>query len=115
MAACLHFRESDATTEIGDGRVIVTAPLWLWSEGKGSWHFLTVPAELAAELRLHGLATRGGFGSVRVEASIGDVAWCTSVFPLKRTGEYLLPVKADVRRRAGIAAGDEVTVVLEPV
>jgi hypothetical protein len=34
------------------------------------------------------------------------------VFPVK-SGGYILPVKADVRRKAGIAAGDEVTVELE--
>ena len=93
--------------------VAVTDPLWLWSEGQGSWHFLTIPAALAGEIRVHGLATRGGFGSVRVEARIGDVSWRTSVFPVKRTGEYLLPIKADVRRRAGVAAGDEVEVALQ--
>ena len=93
----------------------VTVPLWLWSEGKGHWHFLTVPAGPSAEIRLESLGRRGGFGSVRVEARIGEVSWRTSVFPMKRTGEYLLPVKADVRRRAGIAAGDEVSVVIELV
>ena len=91
----------------------LTATLWPWGEGKGSWHFLTVPAEPSVEIRLEGLATTRGFGSVRVEARIGDVAWRTSVFPIRRTGEYLLPVKADVRRRAGIAVGDEVELVLE--
>jgi len=40
------------------------------------------------------------------------VTWRTSAFPLN-SGGYVLPIKADVRRRAGIAAGDEVTVELE--
>ena len=93
--------------------IIVTAPLWLWNEGKGSWHFLTVPADPSAEIRLRNLAESGGFGSVRVEVTIGDVSWRTSLFPMKRTGEYLLPVKADVRRRAEITAGDEVRFRLE--
>jgi len=30
-----------------------------------------------------------------------------------KSGGYFLPVKADVRRKAGIAAGDAVTVKLE--
>jgi hypothetical protein len=47
-----------------------------------------------------------------VEAAINGVAWRTSIFPQKEGG-YVLPIKADVRRRAGIAAGDEVTVELE--
>ncbi len=92
--------------------ITVTAPLWLWSGGQGSWHFLTVPEEQAAEIRGHSLLSRGGFGSVRVEAQINGVAWRTSVFPQK-SGGYVLPVKASVRRDAGIAAGDEVTFELE--
>lgn len=91
-----------------------TAPLWLWNSEKGSWHFVTVPEDQSAELRAEGFMRRGGFGSVRVEASIGNVTWLTSVFPQK-TGGYILPVKADVRRSASMVAGDEVTVTLAPV
>ena len=91
----------------------VSAPIWLWTGGQGSWHFLTVPKDQAIEIRAHGFgSSRRGFGSVRVEATIDGVSWRTSVFPQK-SGGYILPVKADVRRRAGIAAGDEVTVELE--
>ena len=93
--------------------IAVTAPVWLWSEGQGSWHFLTVPPEQAVEIRAHSFGGgRRGFGSVRVEATVNGVSWRTSVFPQK-SGGYLLPIKADVRRRAGISAGDEVTVELE--
>ena len=95
------------------GLITVTAPVWLWSGGQASWHFLTIPEEQAIEIRAHSFgSSRRGFGSVRVEATIGGVSWRTSVFPQK-SGGYILPVKADVRRRAGIAAGDEVTVELE--
>lgn len=91
--------------------ITVTAPVWLWDADKGSWHFLTVPPDQAAEIRFDSMGMRGGFGSVRVEAAIGDVSWTTSLFP-QREGGYILPLKADIRRRAGIAAGDEVTVRL---
>jgi hypothetical protein len=94
--------------------ITVTAPIWLWSEGKGSWHFLTVPAEEAVEIRAQSFGDRRGFGSVRVAATINGVTWRTSVFPQK-SGGYILPIKADVRRRAGISAGDDVTVTLEIV
>jgi hypothetical protein len=90
----------------------VTGPIWLWSGGQGSWHFLTVPEEQSGDIRAHGLAHRGGFGSVEVEARIDSVAWRTSVFPQK-AGGYILPVKASVRRDAGIAAGDQVSVEIE--
>jgi len=94
--------------------ITVTGPIWLWSEGKGSWHFFTVPSDDAIEIRLESAASgiRRGFGSLKVEASINGVAWRTSIFPQK-SGGYILPIKADVRRRAGIGAGDEVSVSLQ--
>lgn len=89
----------------------LTGPLWIWTGDNGSWHFVTVPEELSGEIRAHSMASLRGFGSVRVEACIRGIRWRTSVFPQK-SGGYLLPVKADVRRKAGISAADEVTVEL---
>ena len=92
--------------------ITLIAQLWLWSGESASWHFITVPEDLAGEFRAQSLAQRGGFGSVRVEATIDDVTWRTSVFPQK-SGGYILPVKAEVRRRANIAAGDDVMLTLD--
>ena len=91
--------------------ITVIATVGLWNAEKGSWHFLTVPPEQAADIRFDSLGMRGGFGSVRVEATIRDVSWTTSLFP-QGEGGYILPLKADIRRRTGIAAGDAVTVTL---
>lgn len=92
--------------------ISVTSLLWIWKgEVAGRWYFMTIPEEQSGEFRAEAFGNRRGFGSVRVQAQIGDVAWQTSVFPLK-SGGYLLPVKAEVRKRAGIGAGDEVTVSL---
>lgn len=88
----------------------VTTPVWLWTGDKGNWHFLTVSGEAADEIRFDTLGLRGGFGSVKVVARIGAVEWTTSLFP--SGDDWILPLKADVRRRAGIAAGDAVTVML---
>ena len=94
--------------------ITVTAPLWLWTGENGSSHFITVPEEFSGEIRAHAMAALRGFGSVRVEATIGDFTWQTSVFPVK-SGGYILPVKAEVRRKTGVASGDAVTVTLELV
>jgi hypothetical protein len=90
----------------------VTGPLWIWTGEGGCWHFITVPEELSGEIRAHAMAALRGFGSVKVEACIHDVSWRTSVFPIK-SGGYLLPVKKEVRSKAGIGVDDEVTVTLE--
>jgi hypothetical protein len=92
--------------------MLVTAPLTLWSGQGSSWHFVLVPPGQSHEIRAHASATPRGFRSVRVDAAIGEARWRTSVFPHK-SGGYLLPVKAAVRRQINCAAGDEVTVSLE--
>ena len=101
--------------------ITVTSLLWIWkgSDAAGRWYFITVPEEQSDEIRAHAFGSPRGFGSVRVEATIGPstgsgqaIVWRTSVFPLN-AGGYLLPVKAAVRKKAGIGAGDEVTVELE--
>ena len=86
--------------------------IWKGSDAAGRWYFITIPEEQSDEIRAHAFGTPRGFGSVKVEARIGEVSWRTSVFPLN-SGGYLLPVKKEVRCRAGIGAGDEVTVELE--
>jgi len=92
----------------------VTSLVWIWKggEGSGRWYFVTVPEDESTEIRAHAFGTPRGFGSVRVEAKIGEVSWRTSVFPLN-SGGYLLPLKAEVRRKANIGAGDQVTIELE--
>ena len=92
--------------------ITVTGPLWLWTGENGSWHFITVPDGQSDEIRAHCFAIQRGFRSARVSATINGVTWRTSVFPVK-SGGYFLPVKAEVRRKAAIASGDEVTVELE--
>ena len=94
--------------------ITVTSLLWIWrgSDAAGRWYFITVPEEQSDEIRAHAFGNPRGFRSVKVEARIGDVIWRTSVFPLN-SGGYLLPVKAAVRRKADLSAGDGVTVTLE--
>jgi hypothetical protein len=95
-----------------------TAELSRWTPqppAKASWHFVTVTGAVADALRARAFELRAmggarGFGSVRVEASIHGVPFASSVFPHSESGGYVLPVKAEVRRAAGIAAGDLVKV-----
>jgi hypothetical protein len=92
------------------------AELWEW-DAKGGWFFLTLPDELADDIRARtddGL--RRGFGSVRVEATIGGSTWRTSIFPESGGDSYVLPVKRPVRIAERIEPGDavEVSLVIEP-
>ncbi len=88
------------------------AELWQYP-GEAGWHFLTLPADVADDLREQAAAFRKGFGSVKVTAEISGHTWQTSVFPDSKSGSYVLPVKRAVRTAARISDGDEVAVQLE--
>ncbi|MET3963628.1 hypothetical protein ABIE44_003562 [Marmoricola sp. OAE513] len=105
--ACRRWR-----TTLSSGEVVeFTAELFLWSDG--GWYFVRLPVEAAEEVRDLVTAPPTGFGSVRVEVTIGTSRWRTSVFPDKASGSFLLPVKKPVRVAEGIDDGDEVRVLLE--
>ncbi|MBO9522022.1 MAG: DUF1905 domain-containing protein [Nocardioidaceae bacterium] len=92
-----------------------TAELWQWdAQTTASWFFVTMPPEHAADLRLEAGPPRG-FGSVRVEATIGGSTWRTSVFPQAESGSFVLPVKKAVRVAEGIDEGDACEVVVRLV
>lgn len=80
--------------------------------GDAGWHFVTVPADVAEDLRAIAEGSHRPFGSVPIEASIGETTWRTSLFSDTKSGSYLLPVKAEVRRRERLADGDEVRVAV---
>jgi hypothetical protein len=74
------------------------------------WTFVSLPTHVGDEvLDLCGDAARG-FGSVRVEVTVGASVWRTSIFP--STDTYVLPVKKAVRTAEGIDLGDTVRVHL---
>ena len=89
-----------------------TATLWHYP-GEAGWHFLTLPEELAAEIREDTATRRRSFGSVKITATVSGLNWSTSLFPEPRGGTYLLPVKKAIRTAAGLEAGDQVDVHLE--
>lgn len=88
-----------------------TTKLWEY-EGDSPWFFATLPRDQAAEIKhLFGTPWRG-WGSVKVEASIGKTVWMTSIFPDKESASYVLPVKSTIRKAEGITAGSKITVML---
>ena len=93
-----------------------TAPLWRWtareeSTDAGAWSFVTLPPEVADEVRDRAGEPRG-FGSVRVHVEAVGRAWDTSVFPDAASGGFVLPVKKAIRVAGDVGEGDDLTVTL---
>ena len=56
---------------------------------------------------------RRGWGAVRVQATIGETTWQTSIFPHSKINAYILPIKAYVRKEEKILADNMVEVQLK--
>lgn len=90
----------------------ITAKVWLYS-GMSAWHFITLPKDTSNEIKELFGGLKRGWGSLPVEVTIGKTTWRTSIFPDKKRGAYLFPLKAQVRKKENIAEGDVVTLHLE--
>jgi hypothetical protein len=90
----------------------VTGEVWR-HPGAAGWHFVTLPEEIADPIRARYAGAHRRFGSLPVRATLAATTWTTSVFADTRSSSYLLPIKAEVRRRENVGDGDTVTVALE--
>lgn len=83
-------------------------------EGKSRvWHMLFLPKGLSRDLKKFFAGMEGGFKSLPVEITIGQTSWKTSIFPDSKEGAFLLLLKAAVRKKENIAAGDIISFKLK--
>jgi hypothetical protein len=94
--------------------VVVTfdAELWIWTARRAeSWTFVSLPAEASEDIRELIAGPRRGFGSLRVQVTVGRTTWKTSIFP--GDTNYVLPIKRAVRTAEGLEEGDVATITVE--
>jgi hypothetical protein len=87
------------------------AEVWLY-KAAAAWHFITLPKDVSEQIKFFAAAPGRGWGSVRVKVTIGATSWDTSIFPDSKSGCYLLPLKADVRKKENIREGKTSSVTL---
>ena len=101
--------------------ITATLPLRRWQGDKATYHLVSFTGEHAETLAGHALmhklefGKRGGFGSVKVMARIGETSWKTSVFPQNRQSEWILLVSKKVMHAQNLAEGDRIEVEVAPV
>ena len=86
--------------------------LWRWEARTDSWVFAALPEDVSDEIAELPLPP-AGFGSVKVEVTLGAQRWSTSVFPDAQRKTFVVPIKAAVRRAEGVDVGDRVTIGVE--
>ncbi|WP_299194054.1 DUF1905 domain-containing protein [uncultured Erythrobacter sp.] len=101
--------------------ITASLPLRRWQGDRGTYHLVSFTGAEAETLAGHALmhklefGKRGGFGSVKVMARIGETEWKTSVFPQDKQSEWVLLVSKKVMKAEDIVAGDEVSVEVTPL
>ena len=81
--------------------------------GLGTIFFLALPKQESAQIKEVFGGMKRGFGSLAVIASVGKTKWKTSIFPDHELGIYVLPLKADVRKKEKIKPGDMIPFTVE--
>lgn len=108
----------------------------LWQGSKSTWHYVSLPQTMSDEIHTlsqYHQSKRRGWGAVKVVATMiacrsqsmlnqsepgasipgQSIVWQTSIFPAFDHKRYALFLKAEIRKRAGLHEGDEVTVQLK--
>ena len=93
-------------------RYSLRAKVWLYP-GMTGWHFVSLPKKQSDAIKKTFSKAARGWGSVPVLVTIGGTSWKTSIFPDKKRGAYLLPLKKDVRTKENITEGDTITFLIK--
>lgn len=88
----------------------VRAKVWRWKNG--SWHFANLSPKQSAEIKRRFGSTARGWGSIRVQITIGETQWSTSLFPTNDNKTYLFAIKKDVRKAEAIDAGSSIKAIV---
>lgn len=80
-----------------------SAELWRY-EGQGAWYFVSLPQEVSEEIRTSLQWQEEGWGRMKAKASIKQLEWNTAIWFDKKRNTYLLPIKADIRKKLVLEA-----------
>lgn len=88
-----------------------TAKTWQHAS-PGGWHFISLPKEMSKEIRKYLQSEEEGWGRLKATAKIGDSEWNTAIWFDTKGNTYLLPLKAEIRKKECIEAGKNLEVII---
>ncbi len=80
--------------------------------GMGGWHVVFMPKELASEIRENLKFMEEGWGRMKAVAKIGDTEWETAIWFDTKHETYLLPLKAEIRKKEKLEIDKELEVIV---
>lgn len=88
-----------------------SAELWQYL-GKGGWYFVSLPTDIALEIRNNLKWQEEGWGRMKAIAEIGGSQWKTAIWFDKKRETYLLPLKAEIRKKENLQKGEMLDVII---
>lgn len=79
-------------------------------QGPSAWYFVSLPLDLAAEIRENLKSEEEGWGRLKAAAKIGNTEWKTAIWYDTKSKTYLLPLKAEIRKKEKIGLEIEIAV-----
>ena len=80
--------------------------------GQAAWIFVSLPAKTAREIRKHFKSEEEGWGRLKALAQIGNTEWKTAIWFDTKANTYLLPLKAEVRKKENVKVDKAITVIV---
>ena len=87
------------------------AETWQY-KAPGGWYFISVPENVSMEIRENLKWQEEGWGRLKITAEIGSSQWKTSIWFDTKRNTYLLPLKADIRKKENIESGNIIDVII---
>ncbi len=76
----------------------------------GGWCFVTLPQDISNEIRTHLRSQEEGWGRMKAAAEIEGFKWDTAIWFDSKAKTHLLPVKAEIRKKANLEINQEIKV-----
>jgi len=88
-----------------------TTQLWKYN-APGGWHFVSLPKDFSQEIRKNLQWQEEGWGRMKAVAQIKAVKWETSIWFDSKQERYILPVKAEIRKKAQLVLDQTIEMTL---
>jgi len=95
------------------GKIKYEFPAKVWQHtAPNGWFFVSLPVELSAEIRKHLQWQEEGWGRLKATAKISNSQWETAIWFDTKHKTYLLPLKAEIRKREHIQANKNIHITI---
>lgn len=91
-------------------KYLIQQKVWIWPTNSAPWFFVYIDGYVLQNVLK--VAQKHHMGMIRVRASIGHTSWETSLFPHRKEGCYIMPIKKSVREKEDVWDGDMVQILL---